>query len=364
MADLGGSPGLHHEVVSFAGHCIMMRKETDLPHTVTWSDTNNPEVWTGGNSGYLTLSETSDFIVGASSILDKLYIFKERSIWELVYVGYPNIFEAAKIIDGVGLISNNSMENLGDKIYFLGNDNIYIFDGRELTFIGDEIKRDIFGYESQVNSEKLINAQLLYVEEKDQLWLLVPDIDSSYSKKIYIYDIEKETWWYRSYDKEIYSVGVWYKTSTESWDDATGSWAQQAGAWRSPAFKEGFPVTLFGTYHSAGYSIIKQLSTSSVLDEIGYPEAFYETKDISLGQDIRLSRFDLECKGSSTITVYASFTNGTTWIDLGTQNVPSEWGRLSWYCNLTGVRVRLKLVLGNSDIQCANRGFIYTKRIN
>jgi len=246
-AALGGTPPTHYEVTTFADYCILMNKISGYPQFITWSDTGNPEVWATGNAGNVEIDETPDFIIGSNPILDRLYIYKERSIWELIHVGWPSIFEIAKIIDGIGLMSNNAIENLGTKHYFLGLDNVYTFDGRQEEIIGDSIKKDIFGYNAVVNQEKLINSQLLYVEELEELWLIVPDLDSDYGNKIYKYNLDTNQWWYREYSKKIFSVGVWYKKNTAIWDNMEMTWSEVQGIWRSAAFTEGFPITLFAT---------------------------------------------------------------------------------------------------------------------
>ncbi|GAG88452.1 unnamed protein product, partial [marine sediment metagenome] len=83
--------------------------------------------------------------MNAVAIKDYVGVYKDKSISVLDYVGGSSIFATSVHIDGIGLLTQDAIVNLGTSHIFLGSDyNIYEWNGGwELIPIGNAIKNYI-----------------------------------------------------------------------------------------------------------------------------------------------------------------------------------------------------------------------------
>ena len=108
---------------------------------VRWSGLNNATDWSLSAEAS-TLADYQD-IVGNGGWLQKItsgeqggYVFMEREIWSMVFVGSPLVFQFTKLIDGMGAYASNSVVYYENMVYFLSNDGFKVFDGSNITDIG------------------------------------------------------------------------------------------------------------------------------------------------------------------------------------------------------------------------------------
>lgn len=178
FGDLAGSPPKAKNLTAFYDHLILghtIEAGVDYPLKIQWSVIGDPTDWTGAGSGYFHLSDTPDWVIGFALLGDRLYVFKERSIWEITHVGGTDVFSAQLIMEGIGTIIPGAITSLGDEILFYGQDNFYLFDGSNLTGVGDKIFPYL--YETglkKVNLSKLPRAPSVYVEELGDFWVVPP----------------------------------------------------------------------------------------------------------------------------------------------------------------------------------------------
>ena len=331
-------------VSPFWSHLLLantIESGTACPQRVRWSDTGDEEEWDSGNANFVDLVDTVDFITGMAALMDKKYIYKERSIYELVYVGYPRIFIPAPLIDGVGCIAPGTLENMGTHHIFLGSDNIYTFDGRKEEIVGDDIRNLIFGTNSIVNPGAIQNSIGMYIEEIEEYWLGVPTGVSTVPNHFFRYHYPTESWRPRTYSNTIYCFGVWYEDSAKKWTDLVGKWTDQSWKWNDTTMLAAYPVTLFGCYYSsAGH--IKKLDFTTPLDGDTLPETWWETGDIEGTQ--RWVEYWVECEGFGSLELLYSTDEGVSWTSLGVKSVPSQYSWIKWSFNLTRDLIRFKLV--------------------
>lgn len=101
---------------------------TGNKHTVYWTDTLQGHHWTGGTSGSLNLNTVFpngfDEIVALAAHNDFLIIFCKDCI--IIYSGAssPATMTLSDIIDGVGCIERDSVQNTGSDIIFLSRDGV------------------------------------------------------------------------------------------------------------------------------------------------------------------------------------------------------------------------------------------------
>jgi hypothetical protein len=96
--------------------------------TVAWSDLLTPHIWTGGTSGTLDLRNIwpmgADEIVALAAHNGYLFIFGRAQI--LIYEGadVPSTMKLKDSIVGVGCIARDSVQNIGDDVFFLSDSGV------------------------------------------------------------------------------------------------------------------------------------------------------------------------------------------------------------------------------------------------
>jgi len=322
------------------GHTI--EAATACPHRIRWSDTGDPEDWTTGTAGYFDLNDTVDWVVTLVPMSDRLYIFKERSIWELIYVGGTRIYTARMVVDGVGTYAPNSVHCLGDEIIFFGSDNVYMFDGTpDLRGLGDSLYPLLYDTESKiVNLTKINRASSLHTEETEDYLLVLPTISDEPDWMIK-YNLGNKNWSQRALSATClgyYSVGNW-----EAWNDVVGTWNAQTGSWFEQSLPPGAPTTLIGK--SDGTVVEDNRLTKS--DEL----FVWESKDFIFGHAARITEFRYLVRGDSFDVSYST-DQGRSWsAEITLTPDADNFKELVHYVNFTALHVRCRIRTYNQNIE-------------
>lgn len=105
---------------------------------IRWSGINNSAAWSVDAA---TLADFQD-LPGNGGWVQKIisgeqgYIFQERAIWRMTFVGSPLIFQFDKIHDGIGAYAPNGVVSFENLTYFLAADGFKVFDGSNIRPIG------------------------------------------------------------------------------------------------------------------------------------------------------------------------------------------------------------------------------------
>jgi hypothetical protein len=97
-------------------------------HTVYWSDTLNGHAWTGGATGSLNLTTVwpsgRDEVVALAAHNNFLVIFGKKTILVYSGAGSPSSMVLSDIVEGVGCIARDSVQNTGTDILFLSDTGV------------------------------------------------------------------------------------------------------------------------------------------------------------------------------------------------------------------------------------------------
>ena len=166
-----------------------------FPTRLRWSQWQNPRLWHNnedgsGMSGYVDVDDTDGKIMALKRIGDVLYIYKENSIIALTYTGDPdNIFSKEVVTTKAGLIAPEAIVELPHLNIFLGEDDIYMFDGNTCTGIGESIKDWFF---SEFLNKGSVERVFGYYDERHQevVFCFKKAIDGAENE--YIYNEEED----------------------------------------------------------------------------------------------------------------------------------------------------------------------------
>src|SRR5215467_1577104 len=179
------------------------------PRMVRWSDNGLPETYSGGESGFLTLFQGADHGVAFAPLGNYMVAYRERSIHLLSYVGSPFYISQRQVINGVGLLAPRAVLNLDLRHVFLGNDNVYIFNGVDIEAIGTEIRDDLFATMDAANSPRSL---IIFSEPRNEMALIVPSTSNDgIPDTWYFYNFTTGTWSGPARDRLITGGGDFQK---------------------------------------------------------------------------------------------------------------------------------------------------------
>ena len=283
MDALGGTPPKLRSIIAFQNRVVgvYVVDVTNYPSRIQWSDVGDPETWDGETSGYIDLVDTVDACVCIILLGDKAFIFKERSIWSLNYVGGTRVFIPELIVDDVGTYAPDSIAYFENYIIFKGNEGMYTFDGQRVTSVAPQI----FPLLAQPG-RMVLNKSTEYVcygiviQETGEYWFAFPTSGDT-PDRLYRYNRQEEAW-LQSLDYDAVCFGYGYTADDPpAWDELTGTWAAWVGSWKSSALSESTPFTLIGKTDGSVERYDMTVGNTSTLQ--------WETKDFIFGQSHRLA---------------------------------------------------------------------------
>jgi hypothetical protein len=102
------------------------------PMLVRWSDQESVTNWTPAatnQAGSVTLSHGSEIITCVQT-RQEIVVFTDSSIYSLQYQGPPVVWSTQLLGDNISIIGQNAAVVASGKVYFMGVDKFYVYDGR------------------------------------------------------------------------------------------------------------------------------------------------------------------------------------------------------------------------------------------
>lgn len=180
-----------------------------------------------GNGSSIDAS-TTESIVSAEFIKDRLIVYFEKSTWELVYIGnqaYP--FTWQLINTELGAESTFSIVPFDKVALGIGNVGIHACNGANVERIDIKIPDQIFSITNQFNGPDRVYGIRDYFTEL-VYWTLPnsEDVDSSnyFPNKILTYNYRTGTWSF--FDDSVTAFGYFQPSQSNSvtWDSTTVTW--------------------------------------------------------------------------------------------------------------------------------------------
>ena len=101
------------------------------PLLVRWSNQEDAAMWTpktDNTAGSLRLSAGSE-IIGGIRTRQEIAIFTDNAIYSMQFIGPPFIFGINLVTEGVSMVSPQAAINANNAIYFMDQDNFYVYSG-------------------------------------------------------------------------------------------------------------------------------------------------------------------------------------------------------------------------------------------
>lgn len=164
------------------------------PLLIRFSDQEDPADWTPttqNTAGDLRIGSGTS-IVQAVETRQQILVFTDVTLHTMQYVGAPFTFGINRISENITIRSPNAAVAVGDKVYWMGVDQFYVYQGqvRQLTCsVKEKILTDINGEQS----EKItvgVNSGF------HEIWWFYPSKNSDNLDKYVVYNYDQDIWYY------------------------------------------------------------------------------------------------------------------------------------------------------------------------
>ena len=363
LASLSQFPGSAKTLTTFAGrlfggHIFDITAGRYRGNTLAWSNEGDCAAYTATN--FVELVETPDLIERLMTMRGRMIIYKTSSIFLAEETGLPvPPIQIALYSRNVGCVAPYSIAATDDRHFFMGADNIYMFDGSTITPIGGPIHKQL----RNINSAAYRQVFSAIDVNNSEYWLFVPEGAATVPTAAWVFNYAEGTWSRWVFPQAVTSSirgttaggPTWASMASETpqrvWSEMGMTWdqleiASQPTVYLGMADKTVDECT-YKVVNDSGVVINCQLDTKDIdfaseLGSTGTPIAPLDQKT--------LTRISLRCtRGNSYIRVGVSvdgtnFTSATVpGTNLTYQLVPTYGGVVHFDIWKTAPRFRIRL---------------------
>lgn len=304
---------------------------TDVFQRVRWSDVGDVTTWSSDN--FYDCVETPGRIIRGELLGGAVVIYKRDSVLGMTAIGGQWGFQFTPERTGIGCVAANSLINLGNAHFFLGEVfgsgyEVLLNIGSDIVPITGPIRNKL---QSLVTRDTVWRSFSVWNPADQQIWLFTPMEDSSYPNKVWIYEMEggnptRGRWW----EDEVTMTGGGTALAVEGLQtigDLVGTIGDQD--WVFGDANLGDEVEIGHMGDESG-NVIK-IDMSSGLDEEGNQMLeSYTTKALTSadiggppGTTIQTTGIEVVARGTS-IDVEYSLDEGISFIDAGTITLDND----------------------------------------
>jgi hypothetical protein len=161
-------------------HCSALNDDTD------WT----PSLTTQAASGRLV--STSGAIKAGARLGEYAVAYKAKSIYVGQYVGSPSIWDWVQAPGGsAGCVGPEALCDIGGSHFLVGEDNIWIFDGRTPIPVADHIR--LWFYED-ANPTYLYRTKCVFDKQANRVWVFYPSSSSETCDSAIVYHLLTKQW--------------------------------------------------------------------------------------------------------------------------------------------------------------------------
>lgn len=311
---LGGSPPKAKYAAYLSPYTLLAYTNDGTsvePWRVAWSDTNNPNAWSGGNSGEALLSDEPSVIQNIANLNEFIAAYKKDSLYLGRKVDPPDIFIFERIKTGIGLGAPRAFADAEGQHYFMGANDFFVWNGIRVDSIGESVRDEVF---SRINREKINRCFAVHVQELNEVWFFVVIAGNSWPTEVWKYQYRLGFWYFDTCDQLTAAI-KWERINTVAWNDATGTWDQAQSVWDASATVADWEDIMFG----ASDGFCAKLDYTTTNDRGTAVSSSFITKDFvadTLEKNKRWLRFDVWGRGPGKLYVDYSTDFGSNWTNI------------------------------------------------
>ena len=169
------------------------------PMLIRWSDQESVVTWTPAatnQAGSIRLSHGSK-IVTAVQTRQEIVVITDSSIYSLQYLGPPAVWSSQLLGDNISIIGPNAAIVASGKVYFMGVDKFYVYDGR-LNTLRCDLRQYIYSDINLTQSDQVFSGTS---EGFNEVWWFYPSAESNTIDKYVVYNYLEDVWYYGTMER-------------------------------------------------------------------------------------------------------------------------------------------------------------------
>ena len=178
----------------FAFGCNDLGSVAQNPMLIRWSDQESVTNWTPAatnQAGGIQLSKGSE-IITAVQTRQEIVVFTDSSLYSLQYFGPPAVWQSQLLGDNISIIGQNAVSVASGKVYFMGVDKFYVYDGR-LNTLRCDLRQYIFSDINLTQNQQVFSGTN---EGFNEVWWFYCSSDSTVIDKYVVYNYVEDIWHY------------------------------------------------------------------------------------------------------------------------------------------------------------------------
>lgn len=164
------------------------------PMLIRWSDQESVTTWTPAatnQAGSIRLSHGST-IVTAVQTRQEIVVFTDSSLYSLQYLGPPAVWSSQLLGDNISILGPNAAIVASGKVYFMGVDKFYVYDGR-LNTLRCDLRQYIYSDINLTQSDQVFAGTS---EGFNEAWWFYCSAGSNTVDKYVVYNYLEDVWYY------------------------------------------------------------------------------------------------------------------------------------------------------------------------
>lgn len=228
---------------AFGGYLLAGRptvEGVEWPNLIYWSAINNERSWSALQ--VMSLTKTPDRIIGMERLGDAIAVYMTNSIY-LIYKTGDSVapFQVRDTVAGIGAINRDAIVELGAVNVFVGQHNVYLYDGAgKPQAIADAIQDDFFGTLDRSRPHLIFAA---HYPKQDEIWISRPT-GNDYFNDVYVLggvssitsgSSRPLSWSKKSVPNSNCLAALHHHFET-TWDEMTTTWNAETRNWDNSQF--------------------------------------------------------------------------------------------------------------------------------
>lgn len=167
---------------------------TQDPMLIRWSDQESLVDWTPSatnQAGGIRLSHGSECVTAVQT-RQEIVVFTDSALYSMQYLGPPVVWGVQLLGDNVSIISPNAAVTASGRVFWMGVDKFYVYDGRVQTLRCD-LRQFIY---NDINPTQIQQIFCGTNEGFNEVWWFYCSANSNDIDKYVIYNYLEDVWYY------------------------------------------------------------------------------------------------------------------------------------------------------------------------
>lgn len=144
------------------------------------------------DAGYTDLSDSPGAVIDMKVLGDNLIIYKQRSVYLMMYIGGNNIFAIKQVFNNIGALSKDCICEVNGQHLVLTVDDVILTDGNQYKSIIDgKLRKYLFNV---INKQALSACYVSPYYKYSEVWICIPTGSSTIANLALIYNYATNTW--------------------------------------------------------------------------------------------------------------------------------------------------------------------------